>query len=80
MISKLNPALTPDWMQFSWRALRDGRFVTGDDPSGAQLGQMDPERWQKMYQQLTDLKVIEKNLDPSVAYTLQFVAKPAAGD
>ncbi len=44
MISKLNPALTPDWMQFSWRALRDGRFryrrrpewrATGADGSGA---------------------------------------------
>ena len=62
MISKLNPALTPDWMQFSWQALRDGHFVTGDDPSGAQLGQMDPKRWQTMYQQLLDLKVIEKRL------------------
>ena len=40
LIATLNPALTPDWMQFSWQALRDGHFVTGDDPSGAQLGQM----------------------------------------
>ena len=74
MISKLNPALTPDWMQFSWRALRDGHFVAGDDPSGAQLGQMDPKRWQTMYEQLLELKVIEKKFDPSTAYTLQFVA------
>jgi NitT/TauT family transport system substrate-binding protein len=72
-ISKLNPALTPDWMQFSWKALRDGHFVAGDDPSGAQIGQMDPKRWQSMYEQLLDLKVIEKTFDPSTAYTLQFV-------
>ena len=74
MISKLNPGLTPDWMQFSWRALRDGQFVTGEDPSGAQLGRMDPQRWQKMYEQLVELKVIEKNIDPSAAYTLKFLA------
>jgi NitT/TauT family transport system substrate-binding protein len=80
VISKLNPALTPDWMQFSWQALRDGHFVTGDDPSGAQLGQMDPKRWQAMYEQLLDLKVIEKTFDPSTAYTLQFVAKQSAGN
>src|SRR5271170_7043293 len=71
LIAKLNPALTPDWMQFSWQALRDGHFVTGDDPSGAQLGQMTPERWSTMYNQLLDLKVIDKPFDPATAYTLQ---------
>jgi NitT/TauT family transport system substrate-binding protein len=73
LISKLNPALTPDWMQFSWRALRDGHFVTGEDPSGSKLGQMTPERWATMYKQLLDLKVIEKRFDPSTADTLQFL-------
>jgi NitT/TauT family transport system substrate-binding protein len=73
LISKLNPALTPDWMQFSWQALRDGHFVTGDDPSGAQLGHMTAERWTTMYNQLLDLKVIDKPFDPATAYTLQFV-------
>ncbi len=73
LISKLNPALTPDWMQFSWQALRDGHFVTGDDPTGAQMGQMSPDRWTTMYNQLLDLKVIDKPFDPATAYTLQFV-------
>jgi len=72
-IAKLNPALSPDWMQFTWQALRDGHFVTGEDPSGAQLGQMDPKRWEMMYQQLVDLKVIEKAFDPSSGYTLRFL-------
>jgi NitT/TauT family transport system substrate-binding protein len=71
-IAKLNPALSADWMQFSWQALRDGHFVAGDSANGEQLGQMDPKRWGAMYQQLLDLKVIEKALDPSSAYTLQF--------
>jgi NitT/TauT family transport system substrate-binding protein len=73
MIAKLNPALNPDWMQFTWQQLRDGHFVMGDDPSGAQQGKMDPARWATMYQQLTDLKVISKPIDPTTAYTLQFV-------
>jgi NitT/TauT family transport system substrate-binding protein len=72
-IAKLNPALNPEWMQFSWQQLRDGNFVTGDDPSGVQLGQMDPKRWDTMYSQLLDLKVIGKPFDPSTAYTLQFL-------
>jgi NitT/TauT family transport system substrate-binding protein len=72
-IAKLNPALSPDWMQFSWQALRDGQFVAGDSSSDAQLGRMNVERWSTMYQQLLDLKVIEKPFDPATAYTLQFV-------
>lgn len=73
VIAKLNPALNPDWMQFSWQALRDGHFVSGDDPSGNQLGQMTAERWNTMYQQLLDLKLIDKPFDPKTAYTLEFV-------
>jgi len=75
MIAKLNPALNPEWMQFTWQQLRDGHFVAGDDPSGAQLGQMDPARWATMYEQLVDLKVIDKPFDPATAYTLQFLQK-----
>jgi NitT/TauT family transport system substrate-binding protein len=73
LIAKLNPALNPDWMQFTWQQLRDGHFVAGEDPSGAQLGQMDPKRWARMYEQLVDLKVIDKPFDPTTAYTLQFL-------
>ena len=74
-IAKLNPALNPAWMHFTWQALRDGQFVTGSDTSGAQVGQMDPARWTTMYQQLLDLKVIDQQFDPSTAYTLQFVQR-----
>jgi NitT/TauT family transport system substrate-binding protein len=73
MIAKLNPALNPEWMQFTWQQLRDGHFVAGDDPSGAQVGQMDPKRWTTMYVQLVDLKVIDKPFDPAKSYTLQFL-------
>ncbi len=76
VIAKLNPALNPDWMHFSWQALRDGHFVAGDDPGRTQLGQMSSERWSTMYQQLFDLKMIAKSFDPKMAYTLQFVPAP----
>lgn len=72
-IAKLNPALSPDWMKFTWQALRDGGFVAGDDPAGAQVGQMNSKRWTTMYQQLLDLKVIERPFDPAMTYTLEFV-------
>jgi NitT/TauT family transport system substrate-binding protein len=74
-IAKLNPALNAEWMQFTWQALRDGHFVAGDDPSDAQIGRMDADRWETMYKQLLDLKVIDKTIDPATAYTLQFVGQ-----
>jgi len=75
VIAKLNPALNPEWMRFSWQAMRDGRFITGDEPNGAQLGQMSSERWTTMYKQLFELKVIDRAFDPATAYTLQFAEK-----
>jgi NitT/TauT family transport system substrate-binding protein len=74
-VEKLNPALTPEWVQFSWQALRDGHFVEGDDRTGAQLGQMETERWDTLYKQLIELKVIENEFDPSTAYTMEFIPK-----
>jgi NitT/TauT family transport system substrate-binding protein len=73
-IMKLNPALNPEWVEFSWRALKDGHFVEGSG-AGEELGGMQAERWTAMYQQLLDLKVFTKEFDPATAYTLQFVGK-----
>jgi len=72
-VAKLNPALSPQWMQFTWQELRDGHFVAGENPDGSQIGQMNPARWATLYKQLLELKVIEKEFDPATAYTLQFV-------
>jgi NitT/TauT family transport system substrate-binding protein len=72
-VAKLNPALSPQWMQFTWQELCKGSFVTGEDASRARLGQMDPARWNTLYKQLRDLGVVEKDLDPATAYTSQFL-------
>jgi NitT/TauT family transport system substrate-binding protein len=74
-IAKLNPAMSVPQMKFSYEALRDQHFVTGDAPNGADLGRFDPARWTSMYQQLLDLKVIQKPFDPAVAYTMRFMPK-----
>jgi len=71
-IQKLNPALDQAWMNYSYNALKAGHFVTGSDPSGAQVGQFDPARWNTMYQQLLELKVIQKPIDPATAYSTKF--------
>jgi NitT/TauT family transport system substrate-binding protein len=74
LIQKLNPALNPEWMNFSCNALKSGAFVFGDDASGAMIGQFDSARWANMYQQLLELKVLQKPIDPASAYTMKFLA------
>jgi NitT/TauT family transport system substrate-binding protein len=72
-IAKLNPAMSVPQMKFSYEALRDQHFIIGDAANGADLGRFDPARWASMYQQLLDLKVIQKPFDPTIAYTMRFM-------
>jgi NitT/TauT family transport system substrate-binding protein len=72
-VAKLNPALSAEWMRFTWQELRDGRFVAGEDASGTQIGQMDAARWTTLYRQLRELGVIERDFDPATGYTLEFL-------
>jgi NitT/TauT family transport system substrate-binding protein len=72
-INRLNPAMSADQMEFSARTLKEMHFETGDGPDGDQLGRFTPERWNTMYQQLVDLKVITNPIDPATAYTLKFL-------
>ena len=77
-ISRLNPAMSPGQMTFSYQSLKDQHFLTGDGPSdpkvvsGDMLGKFTTQRWATMYAQLLDLKVITAPIEPAKAYTLQF--------
>jgi NitT/TauT family transport system substrate-binding protein len=73
LILKLNPAQHPDQMQFTFRALKEGNFVTGADNSGADIGRMTAERWATINDQLTSLGIIKSRIDPTTAYTLKFL-------
>jgi NitT/TauT family transport system substrate-binding protein len=72
LIEKLNPAMNKEWATYSYNALKSGHFVTGSDTSGAEIGKFDPARWNTMYQQLLGLHVLNKPIDPSTAYTMQY--------
>ena len=73
MLLKLNPALNPQQEAFTAKALADGGFVTGGDPTGAQVGQMTAARWNASYEQLKSLGILQAPINPSSAYTLQFL-------
>ncbi len=72
LLLKLNPALNPAQEAYTAQALRDGGFVTGDDPTGTQTGHMSAARWSVGYDQLKSLNILEGPLDPASAYSLQF--------
>lgn len=73
LILKLNPAQNPEQMNYTVKALKDGKFITGDDATGAPIGQMTAERWAENNQQLVQLGVIQHPIDPNSAYTLRFL-------
>ena len=73
LIEHLNPAMSHDWAAYSYAALKRGNFITGSDPTGAQVGQLDPARWTALYAQLHDLHVLRREIDPATAYTTQFL-------
>jgi NitT/TauT family transport system substrate-binding protein len=70
---QLNPALNPAQETYTARTLRDGGFITGDDPSGALIGKMTAARWQAEYEQLKSLGILHGSLDPTTAYTLRYL-------
>jgi len=71
-ISRLNPAMSPEQMQFSTDTLKSGHFIDGDGSGDSHLGHFTAERWKVNYQQLLDLKVISRPIDPATAYTMRF--------
>lgn len=73
MLLKLNPALNPAEEAYSAQALRDGAFITGNDPGGAQTGRMNAARWQTNYEQLKALGILHGPVDPATTYALNFV-------
>lgn len=72
LLLKLNPALNPQQEAFTAQALRDGSFVTGSDPTGAQTGRMTSARWTASFEQLRSLGILQGPLDPATAYSLNF--------
>jgi NitT/TauT family transport system substrate-binding protein len=71
----LNPALNPAQETYTAEALKQGAFVTGGSDESAAMGQMAAERWQATCTQLKALGILHAPVDPSTAYTLQFLAR-----
>ncbi len=73
LVESLNPAMSRDWARYSYDSLKKGNFITGPDSSGAQVGRFDPARWNTLYEQMRDLHVLNRAIDPTSAYTTRFL-------
>jgi NitT/TauT family transport system substrate-binding protein len=76
-ISRRNPELTPEKMEFSVKALKKDRFVTGDPDKGDVHGQFTAERWKFQFDTLKELGVIRGRFDVTNAWTGTFCNTPA---
>ena len=77
LIGGLNPRMNAEFMAFSYRAMREGRLVTGADPEGGLVGQLDPARLEQMAREMESLGLVE---DASSGagdwYTTRFLPRP----
>jgi NitT/TauT family transport system substrate-binding protein len=71
-LARLNPAMSIEQMRFSIDTLKRDHFVEGDGTGDSHLGHFTQERWNTIYGQLGDLKVIAQPIDPASAYTMKF--------
>lgn len=75
-IRKRNPELTPERMEFSHKALKDGRFVVGDPAKGEAPGRMVAARWNFQYETLKELGVLRGRTPVADAWTDRFISNP----
>jgi NitT/TauT family transport system substrate-binding protein len=75
-LPRRNPELDQDKMIFSWKALKEGRFIS-DAEKGEAPGQFSDARWQYQFQVMKDLGLLKKVTDYKAAFTTEFIpAKP----
>lgn len=80
-LKKANSANTDDFMMFSRKMIIDEKLVTGRDPnsSSAQIGRLDPSRFQTQIAQLEDLGILAKGkVHAADAVTTDFLPKPGS--
>lgn len=72
-IQKQNPEMNAEKMAYSWKALKDGKYVMGEKKG--EFGKMDPARLQRQYDILKGIGLLKKNLGVEASYTTQFLEK-----
>lgn len=81
LLRKLRPDLTPEFMAYSIRAMKDYRLVLGDPARGEAMGRLTAERLQKQIELLREMGVLDRPVKLEDVATFEFLpesARPAA--
>ncbi len=82
LLRKLRPDLTPEFMAYSIKAMKDYQLVLGDPARGEAMGQLTPERLQKQIDLLQEMGVLDRPVKLEDVATFEFLpesAKAAGG-
>lgn len=71
-LKQLNPEMTPEKMDFSYHALRDGHFIEGDSTKDDRVGGFLAGRWKSQFDTLKELGVIRGEFPVTNAWTGAF--------
>ncbi len=81
LLRKLRPDLTPGFMAYSIKAMKDHQLVLGDPARGEAMGQLTAERLQRQIDLLQEMGVLDRPVKLEEVVTFEFLpesAKPAA--
>lgn len=74
LIAERNPKMTPDFMAFSYRALREHKLVTGQEAGGESVGALSPDRMNTLVTELVKIGLLsETDLPSEPWFTTQFL-------
>ncbi len=73
-IAEYNDSMTAEFM--AWSNEQQIPFVTSDVTEENGLGYMLTERWQEMYDQLVELELLDTDMNPTDAFTVEFFSTP----
>jgi len=80
LIKRDNPDMTDGQIAYSISKLKEYGILDSGDALTKGIGAMTHERWKHFYDLIVDAQVVDKGIDISRAYTLQFVNKGVGMD
>ncbi|MEN9202329.1 MAG: ABC transporter substrate-binding protein [Thermostichus sp. DG_1_6_bins_120] len=73
LIQQDNPDMSEALLAYSHQALKDYSLLTSGDAATLGIGAMTPERWQRYFEDVVALQIVEPRLDVEQAYSLDFL-------
>ncbi len=77
LIQEVNPNMPSDLLAYGYQELKELGIVTSGDAKTLGIGAMTDQRWQELFQMMTQAGLVPPDLPYEQAYTLRFLPPPA---